>query len=113
MGVYIKDMEMPTQCYDCYIVANDPDSGKLYCKHLDTDIENWEGILPDCPLVEIATPHGDLIDRGELELDTEWDDRDVWYSAYSQAQISDAPVIIEAEGVPRKWWEPKCEVTNG
>ena len=100
MGVYVKGMEMPTQCYDCYIVANDPDSGKLYCKHLDTDIENWEGILPDCPLVEIATPHGSLVDRKAY-----WDETDKheWYCkddelARAFAILAELPEVLPGEG---------------
>jgi hypothetical protein len=104
MGVYIKDREMPKECKFCFLVE------KCEQRHYEM-MKDEDGcymtrlVKDDCPLVEITAPHGDLIDRGELELDTEWDGRDDWYTAYSKAQISDAPVIIEAEGVPRKWWE--------
>jgi len=51
MAVMIKDMEKPSQCYECYIVAMDYDRGTLYCKHFNKDIKEWEKItsrLPDC-----------------------------------------------------------------
>lgn len=62
MSVLIKGMEMPKQCYDCYLIAKDPDCEKLYCKHLNQDITDWSDVLKDCPLVEVPTPHGNLID---------------------------------------------------
>lgn len=52
MGVYVKSMEMPESCKKCGVV-----SCGLY------DAETW-GIYrhPDCPLVEVPTPHGRLCD---------------------------------------------------
>lgn len=48
--------------------------------------------------VQNGTPlpknHGDLIDRDELELDTEWDAYYDAYCSYSQMQINNAPTII-------------------
>lgn len=40
---------------------------------------------------------GDLIDRDELEVDTEWNDYSDWFISYSYGQIADAPVIIPAD----------------
>ena len=62
MSVLIKGMEMPTQCYDCYLIAADPDKDGLYCKHLKKDVNDWSSRLEDCPLVEVPTPHGRLVD---------------------------------------------------
>ena len=41
MSVLVNGWKMPEQCYDCYLVAMDPDVEQLYCKHLDQYIENW------------------------------------------------------------------------
>lgn len=41
--------------------------------------------------------HGDLIDRGELEADAEWNDRYDSYTAFSSGQIANAPAIIKAD----------------
>lgn len=88
MGVYIKGMEMPKQCYDCYLVAMDMDSGKLYCKHLNEDIEDWSGILSSCPLVEVKTPHGKLIDADVCKQRV--------YDG-SRTPYKTCPTVIEAE----------------
>ena len=68
MSILIKGMEMPTQCYDCYLVAMDYDNGNLYCKHLDKEIADWSDRLPNCPLVPVP-PHGRLIDADALLKD--------------------------------------------
>ena len=59
MGVYIKGMEMPHDCDSCKV------SDILDCtlwKPMDIGERH-----PECPLVEVPTPHGDLIDRDILE----------------------------------------------
>lgn len=48
-------------------------------------------------LIEVKTPHGRLIDVGELEEDDAWDDYEDGFTAYSRLQISTQPTIIEAE----------------
>ena len=58
MGVYIKGMEMPHDCDSCKV------SDILDCtlwKPMDIGEKH-----PECPLVEVPTPHGDLIDRQKL-----------------------------------------------
>jgi hypothetical protein len=58
MGVYIKGMEMPHDCDSCKV------SDILDCtlwKPMDIGERH-----PECPLVEVPTPHGDLIDRQKL-----------------------------------------------
>lgn len=45
----------------------------------------------------LSEGHGDLIDRDELELDTEWDDYYDGFISYSEIQIKNAEVIIEAD----------------
>ena len=71
MSILIKDMEMPETCDEC----------KFHCYHSDGEyvcaatpllypfnLANSKGIRKDwCPLVEVPTPHGDLIDRDVLE----------------------------------------------
>ena len=58
MGVLIKGMEMPHDCDSCKV------SDILDCtlwKPMDIGERH-----PECPLVEVPTPHGDLIDRDEV-----------------------------------------------
>ena len=56
MGVYIKGMEMPKSCGNCF-----------FDTHCDKwRLRNWGAPPPDdCPLVPVP-PHGDLIDRDAL-----------------------------------------------
>ena len=101
MGVYIKGMKMPKQCYDCYLVASDPDDeDKLYCKHLDEDIIDWCSRLENCPLVEVKEPHGRLVDLDALEK--ERDSIDCYGNSLVALEWDDdcimsAPTIIESE----------------
>ena len=68
MGVYIKDMEVPTSCAVCgwgSYVGN----GRAMC--LKTSMTEKTDIMsnriPDwCPLVEVPAPHGRLIDADAL-----------------------------------------------
>ena len=66
MGVYVKDMVMPETCYECPCLREDDLDGvkALQCNvTFRTDVGG--GRRPaECPLVEVATPHGNLIDAG-------------------------------------------------
>jgi hypothetical protein len=67
MSLLIKGMKMPKCCSDCAFYQDD-----MYpaCKFLWDDFDNYRhpAIERDknCPLSEIPTPHGDLIDRDDL-----------------------------------------------
>lgn len=93
MSILIKGMEMPISCEKCplcydYLNCSIDDSLQmfLYNRH------------PNCPLVEIPTPHGRLIDASELiksymkgtktDIDDFYDTIDI---------IDNAPTILEAE----------------
>lgn len=90
MSVLIKDMEMPNVCVFCFM-----DESK--CK-LHGSVNNiWREKHPDCPLVEIPTPHGRLIDADELskqKYENIWTNRLV----INADDLEDAPTVIEAEG---------------
>lgn len=103
MSVLVKNMKMPKDCEHCRFCGIDVESGCWIKK-------NWiirkVGVgRPDwCPLIEIPTPHGRLIDADALEVTekTWWeeteDDEVQYYSAfYEMETIEDAPTIIEAE----------------
>ena len=70
MGVYIKDMEMPESCKNCqWVEEYGGDYDWCYaCRHTGKmPLENAEkGRDPDCPLVEIKTPHGRLVDEDAI-----------------------------------------------
>lgn len=55
MSVIVKGMEMPKNCAECFV------TDETYCKHLWND-GRYICRHPDCPLIEIPTPHGRLVD---------------------------------------------------
>lgn len=98
MSILIKEMAMPETCDDCpfhvyhshheYVCKATP---MLYPMNL----ANSKGIRKNwCPLVEVKTPHGDLIDRDELFIPALSSSHD---NEMVCDIISDAPTVIEAE----------------
>ena len=65
MSILIRNMEMPTSCRDCGI-----EQDGFWCGALD-GYQNTRCFTnerrEDCPLIEVPTPHGDLIDRDALK----------------------------------------------
>lgn len=106
MSLLIKGVEFPVECQSCpccadvgSIVASD-----YFCTADDTapDIDNiWEK-LPNCPLVNVPTPHGRLIDADEVIkriakafLDKPWGGMD--FGCKIEEIIDSIPTVIEAE----------------
>lgn len=84
MSVLIKGMKMPASCYDCDLCSESMDSERnVYwiCPLLNMDVGKYAR-REDCPLVEVAVPHGKLIDA----------DRFMEY-------IKCMPAVIDTEGV--------------
>ena len=106
MGVYIKGMEMPKSCWDCYF----QDCGNCRLKdHKVVDkciIE--DRIDEDCPLIPVPQ-HGDLIDRTEAIVDANERAYDFWSSdaeadatvKFLQEQVSIIPAGEEKHELPR------------
>lgn len=110
MGVYIKGMDMPTNCCECFAFKSNI-SGQQFCRAKRTafgkeDAEWLPKRTPNwCPLEELP-PHGDLVDRDELlgkDADVREDcvcdgyvEDSTW--GFSRDTILREPVIIEAEG---------------
>lgn len=73
MSVLIKGMKMPKNCTICRfcVPEADPGDGEMcmatgrFMPPCSTER------LEECPLVEVPTPHGRLIDAGKLERDIE------------------------------------------
>ena len=77
MSILIKGMEKPMSCDDCIVPLS-------RCDFLQRRAD-------ECPIVEIPTPHGRLIDRDDIYIGR-WDiDTDL------AEQIQNAPTILEAE----------------
>ena len=90
MSVLIKGMEMPKTCTMCWLSPICPVWVKEVSKH-----KGYDDRLSDCPLVEVPTPHGRLIDEDKLMRDI---------SGYHvsdgkfQHWVDVQPTVIEAEG---------------
>lgn len=105
-SILIKDMSMPETCDDCpfhvyhshheYVCKATP---MLYPMNL----ANSKGIRKDwCPLVEVKTPHGRLIDEDEAKehfYTCETNGRPLHVMELSErlACFDDVPTVIEAE----------------
>lgn len=113
MGVYVKGLEMPKVCAECPFreVRYDPGYynyehckalGKIFNEH-SLEIDVFEEKFNDCPLIEIPTPHGRLIDADKLKEKREtmcW--KDEFYMTHESdfidsRHIDNAPTILEAE----------------
>jgi len=99
MSILIKGMEIPGSCVEC---------GVEWC-------ERWKGLIiagmsiakarpSDCPLVEVPTPHGRLIDADEFfdkipPGDIEHDEKISRTGAIADVctWVLSAPTVIEAE----------------
>ena len=69
MGVYIRDMEKPTQCYDCRLISSDG----LYCRMTHNNVD-WSKVNSDCPLIEIVECKDcKHYQREECRLDPFWE----------------------------------------
>ena len=104
MGIYIKGMQMPKNCYQCRMVDSCQYLWKPYDLDDYSDLQNMveEGFTraDNCPLVEVP-PHGRLIDADKLNEEvcllikenmlSRDDARDLLET------IADAPTVIEAE----------------
>jgi len=93
MGVYIKGLDMPSNCGECKLPY------EICWFSYRTDIRWRHERYENCPLVEVKAPHGDLIDRDVLETEvytmTEWNG-DLNRVVY-EATVDKAPTVIEAE----------------
>ena len=100
MSIIIKGMDMPKNCYGCSFFGDG-----IYCGIIDNDTEALilkpEEKKANCPLVEIPTPHGRLIDEDEITFHkhleaTENGQYDEILVVYER-DIDLAPTILEAE----------------
>ena len=102
MGIYIKGMKPPNDCYECPC-KKWVDDGCAGC-WADSNIHNASKPV-DCPLIEISEPHGRLIDAS-YKVDMPFYDDE--YEEYSVRTVTveellmmadnEVPTVIEAEG---------------
>lgn len=100
MSFLIKGLQMPKNCIDCPLFES------LYHFHgcharpeSFSDRDMWNFAVGDrpswCPLVEVPTPHGDLIDRDE-EIERAWR-LNLSTRELIATMLESAPAIIPAE----------------
>lgn len=123
MSILIKGMKMPSECEYCGFCRYYPENRNVWCNAVNRILRlnwhepNWTYLdvpRPDwCPLTEVPTPHGRLIDADELirEIgslhvggieavsDLTKDRGNTWDGGLHSAwrEIDDAPTVIEAE----------------
>ena len=56
MSIIIKGMDMPTSCWGCEIFSSCPTGSLNEC------LKYVESRNPNCPLFEVPTPHGRLVE---------------------------------------------------
>lgn len=84
MGVYIKGMEMPKNCYECddmFLLST------IRCECCEFGLNERP---PECPLTEVSEPHGRLIDADAVMRKNLFTERDRGF-------LFDAPTVIEGE----------------
>ena len=104
MSILIKGMEMPSECRMCRF-SYFKIGTSMKCLILNENCARYRR-LSNCPLVEIPSKHGDLIDRDSLQKQSHVIEE---YHPELQRQgmpkkviyiedVEKAPTIIEAEG---------------
>ena len=94
MSVIIKGMKMPKSCDSCDLIQFDDEGLEAHCPL--SPYYRWCGTPPDyrpegCPLVEVPTPHGRLIDENELLR------HKYGFSQTARVIIKTTDAVIEAE----------------
>lgn len=110
MSVLIKKMEMPRHCGECSLLCYCDDC--YFCGYEDGLLYTFGDsyLIPNerpnnCPLTEVPTPHGRLIDADDVLTQTKQNE---WCSGYQQGQVfgwnsaieyigNFAPTVIESE----------------
>ncbi len=102
MGVYIKGMEMPPNCFLCKLSFMSGE--RLFCSAMKNEEVLRAKIDSNCPLIELP-PHGRLIDGDALENEVQmrlsecnkYDNQ--FQKPYEVMRaITLAPTVIESEG---------------
>ena len=112
MTILIKGMEMPVTCCQCKEMVYNPEikweqagkeeEGGWVCLLTGELIDNTKR-EEHCPLIEVPTPHGRLLDADaifeqwyQLNFDRKISDGTL---AYWNVLLGEAPTVIEAEEV--------------
>lgn len=104
MSILIRGMEMPQSCFECPFMLH-----RCFClvnpkiEFTDEEYSELKGRYSGCPLAEVPTPHGRLIDMDvilaqlrEMSLDDCSLAEDLIEHGIDDV-LDDAPTIIERE----------------
>lgn len=99
MGVYIKGAWKPADCDGCYLNHFDECDATYRCFITDTEIKNLYKCNADCPIIEVPSTHGDLIDKDNIKEIYLEDSLDcmTWNSDNEVDLYIEADTIIEKE----------------
>lgn len=95
MSILIKGATLPDSCWDCQ-----PDFAYQIGCELWQDYEEFcERRHPNCPLVEIPTPHGRLVCVNDLKAEMRfYESKYCGEQGYiTEDDIDETPTIIESE----------------
>lgn len=106
MSVLIKGMKMPKGCITCVFESEGLYDWTMWCQWFDDPLGEYgkrdgKWRHPNCPLVEVPTPHGRLIDEKTIpyiDLNADMPQSKVRVWATFKDKIDRVPAIIEAEG---------------
>lgn len=96
MSVLIKGYKMPESCNKCPCYWN---WGYYHeCQVLKKTI-SLSGRREDCPLIEVPTPHGKLIDAGKIKYHFEANENTAMegYEFVTKGEIDRVPTVVEKE----------------
>lgn len=72
MSILVEGIKMPKNCGECPFLADEQGFCSAYTKQC-IDIDDWDKRQEWCPLVEVKTPHGRLIeDNDVIDQIDEW-----------------------------------------
>ena len=104
MSILIKGRKKPKSCLMCQFHGFGGYKDELIVCSLTGRSEGQLSNVPDCPLVEVPTPHGPLIDADEIievqmldEMYEEWTLKTMSVAEYLAFAADMPPTIIEAE----------------
>ena len=96
MSFFIKGLEAPKNCSEC--IAKYPFFKKFTCyKKKGFDLHNTEHRLSDCPITEVESTHGNLVDQDDLidEINRIYPIGSEYNNVYDL--VNNAETVIEAE----------------
>lgn len=100
MSVLVKEMNKPKTCGLCKFCLDDSRIANGYCMYFHRSVNMME-LDKNCPLVEVPTPHGRLVEFIDVIATVNEDDGteevcfgDVFKAYY---EMKEAPTVIEAE----------------